>query len=492
VIVEVDLYYQIRSLHNKGESIRSIARRLGISRPTVKKYCEGNTHPDIRKPYTRESEVITDEVREFIKACFEEDRQMRLPKQAHTAKRIYDRLVAEKGFKGGESTIRNTVKALRIEVAVPPQADMPLEYEPGDAIQIDWGEATVYIDDQKSKVQFFCGRLCYSCDIFVQAFYSQNIESFLEDQQLMLDYFKGVPKRLIFDNAKVAVKEGFGLHAKATDGYRSFAAHYAFKTDFCNIASGNEKGLVENLVGYARRNFMVPVPRVASLEELNNKLLTDCLNYRNNHKVESHSLTVREAYEEEWYSLKQIPSYRFDTSRTATPTVGDYSTVRFDKNNYSVPVRCLRKTIVAKGYANKVCFFYNNEIIETYDRIYGTGITEYRLEHYIDLLEHKPRSVFQAKPVKANVTKELLDWGRLLPGGNAEMVKLLRLCVNYGEERILSIREQLPQNLVPTVDMIRSQLHETPESNVLYFKHEIQVTSTNLARYDEKCGMAAR
>ena len=126
VIVEVDLYYQIRSLHNKGESIRSIARRLGISRPTVKKYCDGNTHPDIRKPYTRESEVITDEVREFIKACFEEDRQMRLPKQAHTAKRIYDRLVAEKGFKGGESTIRNTVKALRIEVAVPPQADMPL------------------------------------------------------------------------------------------------------------------------------------------------------------------------------------------------------------------------------------------------------------------------------------------------------------------------------------------------------------------------------
>ena len=492
VIVEVDLYYKIRTLYNEGESIRSISRRLGISRQTVKKYCEGNTHPDVRKSYTREADIITDDVRSFIMACFEEDRALQLPKQKHTAKRIYDRLVAEKDFTGGESTIRNAVKKLRIEVAVPAQADMPLEYEPGDAAQIDWGEATVYIDGEKCKVQFFCGRLCYSCDIFVQAFHSQNLESFLEAQQLMFDYFNGIPKRLIFDNAKVAVKEGFGLHAKVTDGYRSFAAHYAFKTDFCNIASGNEKGFVENLVGYARRNFMVPVPKVASLEELNKKLLDDCLTYRKNHKVESHSLTVMEAYTEEWQSLSAVPAYRFDTSRTAMPIVGDYSTVRFDKNNYSVPIRYLRKTIVAKGYANKLCFFYDNMIIATYDRIYGSGKTVYRLEHYIDLLERKPRSVFQAKPVKTNVTKELLDWGRMLPGGNAEMVKLLRLCVDYGEERILSIRQQLPANLIPTVDMIRSQLHEEPESNVLYFKNEIPVTSTDLAKYDEKCGVAVR
>lgn len=90
MIVEVDLYYQIRTLYNEGESIRSIARRLNISRPTVKKYCEGNTHPDVRKPYMRDSEVVTDEIREFIKTCLDEDRQMQLPKQRHTAKRIYD------------------------------------------------------------------------------------------------------------------------------------------------------------------------------------------------------------------------------------------------------------------------------------------------------------------------------------------------------------------------------------------------------------------
>lgn len=492
VIIEVDLYARIRTLYTEGESQRSIAKRLGISRQTVKKYCEGSTHPEIRKSYSRPPDVITDEVKAYLLSCFQQDREENLKKQKHTAKRIYDRLVSEKGFAGSYSTIREAVRLLRAEHSVPAQADIPLEYEPGDAIQIDWGEATAYFDGTKTKFNFFCGRLCYSCDIFVQAFYSQNLESFLEAQQRMFDYFKGIPKRLIFDNAKVAVREGFGLHAKPTKGYQSFAAHYAFKTDFCNIASGNEKGLVENLVGFARRNFMVPVPRVENLEELNRKLLDDCMQYRRTHKVKSRSQSVQIAYEEEWKFMKQIPSYRFDTSRTITPSVGDYSTVRFDKNNYSVPVRCLRKTVTVKGYANEVCIFHEGEIIATYDRMYGSGKTSYRLEHYLDLLERKPRSVFQAKPVRANVTKELLDWGKLLPGGNAEMVKLLRLCGDYGETRILSIKDQLPPNIIPSVDMIRSQLHEIPESNVVYLQHEIDIYPTDLRKYDEKCGVAAR
>ena len=193
MIVEMDLYAQIRTLYNEGFSQRNIAHRLGISRQTVKKYCEGNTHPDERKPYHRESEVLTQDVLDFIRSCLEEDRKENLHKQGHTAKRIYNRLVFEKGFQGAESTVRNAVKSLRSEVSVPPQADIPLEYDPGDAIQIDWGEATAYLNGVKTKLYFFCGRLCYSCAIVVQAFYSQNQESFLEAQQKMFDFFGGVP-----------------------------------------------------------------------------------------------------------------------------------------------------------------------------------------------------------------------------------------------------------------------------------------------------------
>jgi len=485
----MDTYQSIRTYFNDGKSIRWIARTLGISRQTVRKYCEGNTHPEVRKDYYRAPDVVTDDVREFILDCFKQDEAEGLKKQSHTAKRIYDRLVTEKGFTGAESTIRNAVKQLRKEHFVPAQADVPLEFDPGDAIQIDWGECTAYLDNVKRKLCFFCGRLCYSCDIFVQVFFSQNLESFLEAQQLMFDHFGGVPRRLIFDNAKVAVKEGFGLHAKATDGYAAFAAHYAFRTDFCNIASGNEKGLVENLVGYARRNFMVPVPKVRDINELNYQLLMACRKYRDTHKVESRTQTVAQAYAEEVRFLHAIPSYRYDTSRKATPNVGDYSTVRFDKNNYSVPVRYLRKTVTVKGFANEVHIMHNGELIATYERSYGTGKTQFRLEHYIDLIERKPRCVFQARPVRETVTQELIEWGKLLPGGNAEMVKLLRLCVDYGEEKILSIRESLPKGIIPTVDMVRSQLHEPVETNIVYFSNEISIMSTDLKKIDEKCGV---
>ena len=305
----------------------------------------------------------------------------------------------------------------------------------------------------------------------------------------MFDYFGGVPRRLIFDNAKVAVREGFGLRAKATEGYAAFAAHYAFKTDFCNIASGNEKGLVENLVGYARHNFMVPVPKAKSLSELNEYLIRSCTQYRKKHRVAGRKETVEAAYQTECKCLNPIPLYRFDTSRTVTAKVNDYSLIKFDKNHYSVPIRYLRKTVTIKGYANEVKFLYGGKEITSFRRLYGSGKTDYRLEHYIDLLERKPRSVFQAKPVRKTVTEELIDWGKHLPEGNKEMVRLLRLCVDYGQDRILSIKSTFPAGVTPTVNMIRSQLHEDPKPETLSIQSDINVISTDLSKFDTKCGV---
>lgn len=492
VIIEVDIYSAIRTRYSQGESIRSIAKSLGISRQTVKKYCEGSTHPEVRKTYEREPDVITDAVKAFILNCFKEDEDEKLKKQKHTAKRIYDRLVAEKDFSGSYSTIRASVRSLKTERIVPPQSSVPLSYAPGEAVQIDWGEATVYIDGQKTKVHTFCARLCYSCDIFVQVYKATNEESFLEAQQLMFDFFGGIPRRLIFDNAKVAVKEGFGIFAKPQDKYLSFSAHYAFSLDFCNPSSGNEKSLVENLVGYSRRNFLVPVPRVADIEELNRMLWNECINYRQKHKVENRQHPVHVMFQEEAKVLNTIPRYRFDTSKTAIAKVDDFSTVRYEKNNYSVPTKYLRKDVTVKGYANNICILYEGSVIATYPRQYGSGNTQYRLEHYIDLLERKPRSVYNARPVKETLTKELLDWGNQLPGGNKEMVKLLRLCVDYGEERILTIKRLIPGHLAPTVDMVRTYLSEPVDSTVIYLTNEIGITKTDLKKYDEKYGVASQ
>jgi len=492
VIIEVDTYAVIRKRYNDGESIRSISNALGVSRQTVKKYCEGFTHPDVRKPYLREPDVVIAEVKQFILNCFKEDEEENISKQKHTARKIYERLKSELKFTGAEVTIRTAVKSLKAERSVPPQSCMPLSYSPEEAIQIDWGEVTVYENGKKFKLQIFCGRLCHSCDIFVQAYLAANEETFLEAQQCMFEYFQGVPKRIIFDNAKVAVKEGFGIYAKPQARYLSFSAHYAFKLDFCNPAKGNEKGLVENLVGYARRNFFVPVPRISSLDELNRQLLDDCRSYRENHKVESRQYPVKILYQEDLRLLHTIPRFRFDTSKTAVTKVDDFSTVRYEKNFYSVPTRYLRREVTVKGYANNLCILSEGAVIATYSRFYGSGNTQYRLEHYLDLLERKPRSVFNARPVKESITKELLDWGTLLPGGNKEMVKLLRLCVDYGEEKILSIKHMIPGHIIPTVDMVRTYLHEPVDDPVVYLNNEIAIVQSDLTKYDRKYGVAGQ
>jgi len=168
VIIDVDIYKKIRYMYQvekKGK--KTIARELGISRNTVKKYCEGEHVPWERKEYTRQPDVMTDEVMEFIRECFKEDAKEGIKKQQHTAKRIYDRLVSEKQFTGGESTVRLAVQNMKSGIT---KAFVPLAFDPGEAAQVDWGESYVYIDGIRKKVNVFCMRLCYSCDIFVMAF----------------------------------------------------------------------------------------------------------------------------------------------------------------------------------------------------------------------------------------------------------------------------------------------------------------------------------
>jgi len=157
-----------------------------------------------------------------------------------------------------------------------------------------------------------------------------------------------------------------------------------------NPAQGHEKGLVEGLVGLVRRNFFVPVPNISTLEELNEKLLEYCRRYRG-HKISGKSMTVGEMAEnckEHWIPL---PPFRFDTSNQIQVKADDFSLVRFDHNKYSVPYQYSSKTITVKGSGNKVRMICGGDIIAEYDRDYHHNQIHYRLEHYIGLIEKRPR-----------------------------------------------------------------------------------------------------
>ena len=175
MVITVEIYKEIRRLRLSGLSQRKIADKLGISRNTVKKYWDGEKVPWERKPYSRTANVMTEDVKDFILKCLREDEACRSKKQHHTSRRIYDRLTAEYGFTGSESSVRRLVKELRTKL---PEAYVPLVFPVGDAMQIDWGEATVYLNGEKTVVNLFCARLCYSDTPFVRAYRRQNEKVF--------------------------------------------------------------------------------------------------------------------------------------------------------------------------------------------------------------------------------------------------------------------------------------------------------------------------
>lgn len=397
-------YKQIRQRFLNGESQRSIAKSMGISRNTVKKYCEGKSVPWERKTPERQSPILTQEILACITSYLEEDEIEGLKKQRHTAHRIYERLVEEQNFGGSESTVRQAVRELR---GSRPKAFVPLQFSPAEAMQIDWGEATVYLAGEKTTINLFCARLCYSCRPVVLAYRRQNEESFLHALVTTFDILGGVTARVIFDNGKVAVKDGFGAHARMQNGYSALSAHYGFDAVFCNPAEGHEKGLVEGLVGWARRNICVPVPRVENMQTLNQLLLARCLQYEA-HTIRGKKSSVGEMFQEEKERLRALPPYVFETAKCMNARVSAISTVRFRTNMYSVPVQYVGREVSVKGYPETVEIYHGGKLISEHVRLAGKNQASYRLEDYMPLLKQRPRAVFDAAPVKQNIPPEIL------------------------------------------------------------------------------------
>lgn len=441
-------YKEIRQRYLRGESQRSIAKAMHISRNTVSKYCAGAAVPWERKSPSRTPSVLTEEVVAFIQECLNKDEAEGVRKQRHTARRIYDRLVAERGFVGGESTVRAKVRELKEAV---PTAFVPLAFSPGEALQADWGEAVAYIGGVRQKVNLFCARLCHSCAPVVLAFRRQNEESFLEAFVRTFEGLSGVPEKVIFDNGKVAVKDGFGAHARKQAGYTALSAHYGFDALFCNPAEGHEKGLVEGLVGWARRNILVPVPRVSDFSELNAILAERCRAY-GSHRIRGKSASVGEMLREEQSALRPLPLYPFETAKCTSVRANAFSTVRFKTNNYSVPVEYAGHTVGVKGYAEKVEVYADGRLIAAHARCFGKHQSVYKLEHYMPLLERRGRAILNAAPVLQNVPEDVLEQLRANAGAPKEQIRILRKCCESQEPKAPAVTDVVP---VQPVDLRR-------------------------------------
>jgi transposase len=272
-----------------------------------------------------------------IDQWFTEDRA-RPRKQRHTAKRIYDRLVREFGFQGHDSTVRRYVRKAkrRLGVQVTP-AFIPLEPECGREAEVDWGAATAIIAGEKMPIKFFCMRSKFSGKHFVRCYPCERQQAFLDGHLHAFAFFGGIHPILVYDNLTAAVKQVCrGKGRIEQEEFAKFRAYYNFTPRFCNPDGAHEKGGVEGLVGYVRRNYLVPVPEAESREALNDRLLEECLAY-GEHRIRGREGTVNELFAGEQDHLLPLPAAPFSLTQITSGKVDAYATVIVDKHRYSVP-----------------------------------------------------------------------------------------------------------------------------------------------------------
>jgi hypothetical protein len=313
---------------------------------------------------------------------------------------------------------------------------VPLEHPPGDA-QADFGEALAVIGGVERKAHYLAVDLPQSDDCFVMAFPAETTEAFLEGHNHAFAYFGGVPRTILYDNTKLAVARilGDGTRMK-TRAFTELQSHYLFAEKFGRPGKGNDKGKVEGLVGYARRNFMVPVPRYATWEEFNAHLLVQSQK-RRERKLRGHQQTIGERFEKDQERLLPLPAAPYEACDKRSTRVTSMSLVRYRTNDYSVPVEWGHREVLVKGFVHEVVICAASEVIAHHPRSYEREDMIFDPLHYLALLEQKPNALDQAAPLAGwDLPEGFLQLRRLMEArlgkkGKREYVQTLRLLETF-------------------------------------------------------------
>lgn len=381
---------------NEHKSIRRIARELHYSPKTIKKALASAEAEKYTLSEARAAPVLGPYKQAIAEMLAANDK---LPaKQRYTSHRIYE-VIRSKGYKGAESTVRGYVAQKRKDRRRP-QVYLPLEFDPGEDAQVDWGEAWVELDGEMVKVQLFYIRLNYSRRVFVKAYPTQNQVAFFDGHVSAFHHFQGIPRRLAYDNLKAAVQKILeGRNRQEQDQFVAFRSHYLFESHFCTPGQAHEKGGVEHVVGFIRRNFLVPIPQADSWEALNALLVAACL-ADDQRQVQGQELPIAAAWERERPLLRPLPDRDFPCCTTKPVRLQPYSQVAFESNRYSVPADRVQKKLVIKAYALHIDILDGKEVLASHARCYGQGQEILDPLHYLPLLMQRPGAFEHAKPLR--------------------------------------------------------------------------------------------
>jgi transposase len=388
----VELFEQIRKDRRvEGASIRELAGRHRVHRRTVRQALDSAVPPP-RKPYPQRPKPAIDAYAGVIEGWLLADRDVPR-KQRHTARRIWQRLVAEHGATLSEVTVSRYVARRKTELGLDQvEVSVPQAHLPGAEAEVDFGEFHAMIAGALVKLWMFVLRLSCSGRAFHVAFATQAQEAFLEGHVLAFEYLGAVPGRIRYDNLKPAVMRVLrGRDRAEAERFIALRSHYGFDSFFCipGKEGAHEKGGVEGEIGRFRRRHLVPVPAVASLAALNQRIAAADI-VDDGRVITGRPVTVSAAFAAEQPAMLPLPDEMFDPARLLQARVDSRARVCVRQNYYSVPARYAGRRVAVRLSARTVEALDGPQVVAVHERAAGKYCEVLILDHYLDVLKYKP------------------------------------------------------------------------------------------------------
>nr|WP_263289455.1 IS21 family transposase [Tateyamaria pelophila] len=471
-------------------SQRELARHFNISRDSVRKMLAFSSPPGYRRTKAIKRPKL-DGFTEIIDGWLEGDKNVPR-KQRHTAKRIHERLKAEHEFTGGYTIIKDYVRQRERRSR---EMFVPLAHPPGHA-QADFGEAVVVIGGVEQKAHFFVLDLPHSDAYFVRAYPAATAEAWMDGHVHAFAFFGGVPLSVLYDNDRCLVSkiQPDGTRVRATL-FSGLLSHYLFRDRYGRPGKGNDKGNVEGMVGYVRRNHMVPIPQFPDWESFNAYLEEQC-RARQGDTLRGHTETIGARLQQDLAEMRPLPAAPFEACAQSSGRVSSQSLVRYDTNDYSVPVAYGHQEVWVRGYVDQVVIGCRGDVIARHPRCYAREDMVFDPIHYLPLIERKINALDQAAPLaewdlpeEFRTLRRLME-ARMLKIGRREYVQVLRLLESFGMDDLhVAVKQALKMGAVgfdAVKHLVLCQVEKRPprlDLDVYPYLPRARVETTSAASY---------
>ena len=456
-------------------SIREISRRTGLSRNTIRKYLRsGSVEPRFKTPdRPSKLDAFADKLSAWLRAEASKSR-----KQKRTLKQLHADL-ASLGYEGSYGRVAAFARDWRTERQREQQTSgrrtfVPLAFQPGEAFQFDWSEDWAALGDERTKLQVAHFKLSHSRAFLVRAYLLQTHEMLFDAHHHAFRVLGGVPRRGIYDEMRTAVdRVGRGKDRQVNARFSAMVSHYLFDAEFCNPASGWEKGQVEKSVQDMRHRLWQPMPRCADLGALNAWLEQRCIELWAQIPHGSLPGTVADVWADEVASLMPLPR-SFDGFVEHTKRVSPTCLVHLERTRYSVPASFANRPVSVRVYPERIAIAAEGQILCEHQRIiershHQPPRTVYDWRHYLAVIQRKPGALRNGAPFL-----ELPEGFRRLqqdllkrPGGDREMVEILALVLQHDEQAVLCAVEMALSDGVPTKTHVLNLLHRLVDGKAM-------------------------